>query len=351
MSAVQRTGDGDHATGPSLNSTSAPQELVGETLEADSFGDRDSALGDDVPRSSASSFTSVTSANFHHAYGKRYHAYSDAHYMLPNNEQEIGRLEMQHRIWDIMLSGRLHLAPIRPDISHAIDLGCGTGAWAIDFADAHPDCDVVGLDLSPIQPDAVPPNVSFIVDDATKEWTFGTPFDYVHTRAIASGITDWLSIINQAFKNLKPGGWLELQEFHLPFQCDDGTLPPDSTLAKSTQENFEAIEKTGVKINRKLMHVDLPNMITEAGFVNLETAHAKWAIGPWPKGDLEKKIGALFLKDVEGNMENLTKRIMMSLLGYTEEQVAAIIEACLKDLRDPRIHMHMPMYVIGSRTF
>lgn len=343
-SVAQSVAAGQAAAHQQQSGDAAP-DLIGETLEADSYGDRDSALGDEDFRSSASSFTSVTSANFHHAYGKRYHAYSDAHYILPNNEQEMDRLELQHRIWDVMLSGRLHLAPIRQDISHAIDLGCGTGAWAIDFADSHPDCDVVGLDLSPIQPDVVPPNLSFIVDDATKVWAFGTPFDYVHTRAIASGIRDWPSLVEQAFQNLKPGGWLEMQEFHLPFMCDDGSLPPDSTLAKFTVEQFEAIEKTGVRIGRQTMQVDLPKIITDAGFIHLDTAHSKWPIGPWAKGQKEKLIGALFLRDVEGNMENLTKRIMMGLLGYTEEQVETTMEAVLRDVRDSSIHMHMPMCV------
>lgn len=321
-----------------------PPDLIGETLEADSFLDRDSALGEDEAQSSASSFTSVSSASFHHAYGKRYHAYTDAHYILPNNEQEMDRLELQHRIWEIMLSGRLHLAPIRQDISHAIDLGCGTGAWAIDFADAHPDCDVVGLDLSPIQPDVVPPNLNFIVDDATKDWAFGTPFDYIHTRAIASGIKDWPSLIEQAFKNLKPGGWLELQEFHLPFTCDDGSLPPESALAKFSVEQFQAIERTGIMVGQQAMQNDLPRVMTDVGFTNLETAYSKWPIGPWAKGEKEKRIGALFLRDVEGNMENLTKRIMMGLLGYTEEQVTETLEAVMKDLRDRSIHIYMPMY-------
>lgn len=32
-----------------------------------------------------------------------------------------------------------------------IDIGTGTGIWAIDFADEHPESEVIGTDLSPIQ--------------------------------------------------------------------------------------------------------------------------------------------------------------------------------------------------------
>ncbi|KAM3415712.1 hypothetical protein BST61_g9226 [Cercospora zeina] len=40
---------------------------------------------------------------------------------------------------------------------------------AIDFADEHPDCQVLGTDLSPIQPVFVPPNCRFEIDDMDEE--------------------------------------------------------------------------------------------------------------------------------------------------------------------------------------
>lgn len=46
-----------------------------------------------------------------------------------------------------------------------LDLGTGTGIWAIDVADEFPNTEVVANDLSPIQPPNVPVNVRFEVDD------------------------------------------------------------------------------------------------------------------------------------------------------------------------------------------
>jgi SAM-dependent methyltransferase len=315
--------------------------LVGETLEVDSFGDNDSSLGDD--ESVVSSSTSITSTHFQYAHGKRYHAYTDAQYPLPNNEQEMDRLEVQHRIWDIMLSGRLTLAPISPHLSHAIDLGCGTGAWAIEFADAHPDCDVIGLDLSPIQPSAVPPNLTFIVDDATAEWTFLAPFDYVHTRTIASGIKDWDALLEQCFKHLKPGGWVELQEFHMPFTCDDGSAA-DSALHKWTNTICETMIKMGVDTSVKGIDV-MPRRLADRGFVNVEEVHSKWPIGPWAKGGKEKKIGALFLREIYGNIENIGRKLFVGLLKYTDEEYDKFSEEVREDMLNRQIHMYMPMQV------
>jgi methylase of polypeptide subunit release factors len=55
----------------------------------------------------------------------------------------------------MMLDNRLGLAPPTDPgakIERVLDVGTGTGIWAIDYADEHPDTQVVGVDLSPIQP-------------------------------------------------------------------------------------------------------------------------------------------------------------------------------------------------------
>ena len=46
-----------------------------------------------------------------------------------------------------------------------MDVGTGSGAWAIEVADHYHKCRVVGTDLSPIQPELAPENVEFIVED------------------------------------------------------------------------------------------------------------------------------------------------------------------------------------------
>jgi trans-aconitate methyltransferase len=69
----------------------------------------------------------------------------------------------------LLLDNKPYLALIDEKCQNAIDLGCRAGICSMDFADAHPSADVLGVDLSPIQPAWVPPNCRFTVDDCTSE--------------------------------------------------------------------------------------------------------------------------------------------------------------------------------------
>ena len=73
-------------------------------------------------------------------------------YCLPNDEAEQDRLDMFHHIFLLIFGGALHLAPICDNPKHILDVGTGTGAWAIDMADLYPSANIIGNDLSAIQP-------------------------------------------------------------------------------------------------------------------------------------------------------------------------------------------------------
>ena len=74
----------------------------------------------------------------------------------------------QYEILKLVMDERLHLCPF--DASNApckiLDIATGTGLWAIEMGDEYPEAEVIGTDLSPIQPAFVPPNVRFFVEDS-----------------------------------------------------------------------------------------------------------------------------------------------------------------------------------------
>jgi hypothetical protein len=70
----------------------------------------------------------------------------------------------------------------------------------MDVGDDYPKAYIVGTDLSPIQPDWVPPNVEFVIDDAEGDWNFSERFELIHTRFMNGfSIRSWTRFYKQAF--------------------------------------------------------------------------------------------------------------------------------------------------------
>ncbi len=63
----------------------------------------------------------------------------------------------------------------------------------------HPGASILGIDLSPIQPVWVPPNVRFYVDDAEDEW-LGRDYDLVHFRFVTIVLKDVKKVLGYAFE-------------------------------------------------------------------------------------------------------------------------------------------------------
>lgn len=108
---------------------------------------------------------------------------------------------MQHHAGYLALQKRDFLAPLS-DPRTILDLGTGTGIWAIEMGDQFPRADVLGVDLSPIQPNAVPPNVRFEVDDVEDNWTFRENyFDFIFSKDMLAGsISDFRKYFEQAYR-------------------------------------------------------------------------------------------------------------------------------------------------------
>lgn len=173
----------------------------------------------------------------------------------------------------------------------------GTGAWALDFAAAYPSANILGVDLKPLQPSSTPSNIQFRIADVMNSTSWhnasGTAqqYDIIHSRSISSGVSSWPALITLAWEHLRPGGWVEFQEFHLPMRCDDGSMA-GTEFERWNTLLVEASEKVGVKLDGGFATV--PALLESAGAVDRERKGLKWPIGPWPKDTRMKEVGRMF---------------------------------------------------------
>jgi len=323
------------------NAPGAQADTDPQDLEED---DNISGYESDMSRTGGSYTTSVASTiyQFRKEHGRTYHAYKDGQYAFPNDEPELDRLDLQHCIFLMSLDGKLHLAPIVPQPQNVLDVGTGTGLWAMDFADAHPSAQVIGVDLSPSQQDFVPPNLQFQIDDVNDEWTYSERFDLIFCRQLHFAVGEQ-KLMRQAFNFVRPGGWLEWQEVCAPAFSDDGTLKPDSALSKWYNLLNEACRKLGQDPTNPRRYGE---WMKEAGFVNVQEKIVKWPLSPWPKDKRSKTLGQWNMWNALQGMEGFCMALLTRVLNWSVEEVQLFLVEVRKDIKNPMIHAYMPVYFV-----
>ncbi|KAF5549420.1 mRNA 3 end-processing YTH1 [Fusarium phyllophilum] len=308
--------------------------------------DADSAIGDD----NASDTTSLRSSilRYREENGRTYHAYKDGAYALPNDEIENERLDLQHHLFLLTFDERLHAAPLPKTLNRAFDAGCGTGIWAIEFADEHPECEVIGVDLSPIQPAAIPPNVSFYVDDLEESWDYSNKFDFVFARFLTGSILDWPKFFSESYKNLNPGGRIEMIDIIYPLLSDDDTLTKYSALSKWSALLHDIFTKNGRPMDSTLKYKD---QLEAAGFVDVNIVKRKWPLNRWPKDPKHKQIGTWAQQNTLDALAALSLAVFtrpdgQGGLGWSKEEVEVFLTDVRKDIKNVNIHSYWPIWSV-----
>ncbi|KAF4832118.1 Secondary metabolism regulator laeA [Colletotrichum tropicale] len=192
------------ATQAILSSVDASSISVGAVqyapLEADEGETGNDATSIDDRISSYTSSLTSSVVDYPMEYGRRYHAFRPGSYVLPNDETESDRLDMAHALITRVIGNKLYLAPVEtPKVHRILDIGTGTGIWAIEASDFFPNAEIIGNDLSAIQP----------------------------------------------LCNLNPGGWAEFQDMSVEYYSDDGSYKPEHSTYRWNQTFVQKLQSIG----------------------------------------------------------------------------------------------------------
>ncbi|HEU5200846.1 MAG TPA: methyltransferase domain-containing protein, partial [Ktedonobacterales bacterium] len=206
--------------------------------------------------------------------GRRYLAQTA--YALPKDPQEVQRLDFQHFMVRQELHGN-YLAPLDQPKS-ILDVGCGTGRWAMEMAAEFPGAKVVGMDL--ILPDSSaslghglarqPDNVTFLEGDILKGLPFAdASFDFVYIRLLFTAVPEraWPGLLDELIRVTRPQGWIESTESWVNLSK---TFPAGYTFAKWVNELLRRRELD------PLIARQMPEMMRSRGLeqiVTRELAH------------------------------------------------------------------------------
>ncbi|OLN81351.1 putative transporter C11D3.18C 8 [Colletotrichum chlorophyti] len=295
-----------------------------------------------VPAPDIAVHTQCHRVQFEHM--RRYHKYKEGSYHFPNDDPEQERENMKHFLVVYLSEGALHEVPL-VNPQRILDVGTGTGAWAIEMGDEYPGA-IVGTDLSPIQPDWVPSNVRFLIDDAEENWLEPDgSLDYVHLRNMAPSIKDWPRLFWQA--SIQSGGWMELQELHFRFGCDDSTMSPDYAPARMVQYVKEGLAQFGVDLTSADQYAQ---RATAAGFVDIRHSVKKVPVGPWPKEKYLREVGWYCRTVIYDGLHAVTIGPLTRGLGWTSEQVELFLLQVGKELTDSSVHSYIYYHSVVARN-
>lgn len=204
---------------------------------------------------------------------------------------------------------------------------------------------MIGIDISPIQPKWVPANVTFEVDDIEEDWPYeDNSFDMVHIRQLCGLINDWPKFYNQAFRILKPGGVLEIQDL-LYFECEDGPLPEDSHVRRWSELLIAGMRAAGRELPIKGHSAELAKI----GFERVNYDSVKIAVGGWPVDKAEKELGRYMRQHTLDGIECVSMSLFSRILGWSKADVDTLLYGVRQDIKNRKHRIFTSLHITHGR--
>ena len=271
---------------------------------------------------------------------------SKTNYILPADASEGERLDFQHGM--LIRTFGLHQAPLKPNQNlRVLDLGCGTGNWAIDFAKQNPQADVVALDINEyLSWKQAPSNCKFKTGDieSNEVWAgLADKFDYIHARLIVVGVRDWPRLVQRCYERLTPSGWFELQDVKHPTESlDDDVGPSNSKFMQWGSLSVEATPKVGLD---PALVDKISGFLSNAGFENVDAKMFKMFSGPWSQDEEERELGKMGLTNFTMGLHGFSHTLFTGVLGWTTDQHEKWLQETIKEIHECKFRTYLPMTV------
>lgn len=263
----------------------------------------------------------------HFENGRRYCSET---YFMPNDEAEQTRLAIAHQAYLPALDNQLTVGLIPRSAKRILDIGTGTGDWAIAIAERFPKAEIIATDITnALQPASAPPNVFFELDDAQNEWAYNEPFDFIHIRNLSGAFSNWGAIYAEVFKNLKRGGSFEI--------ADRGSIQFKKEIPNSHTSIFNgaiqsAADKSGRPLN--LDHLKKP-MFDKAGLSVTKTRAIEVPLGTYDPDPRKQVTGKMAMIAALEGLEAVSLRLLTKQLGWKEGDVRELCGEVQKEVMRP----------------
>ena len=206
-------------------------------------------------------------------------SHDDTTYFIDaENAAEMARLMVQDRLTTKAMGGLLPEQANLSAIHDILDIACGPGGWVLDVAQAYPEMQVTGIDVSKLMIEYAQAqaraqgvsNASFQVMDALKPLAFpANAFDLVNMRFAVAFMpkAGWSPLLKEALRITRPGGIIRLTEFEAPVTNSPAVTKLASMLSRSLWRAGQSFSPDGQNLGITMM---LARLLREAGCVNVQ---------------------------------------------------------------------------------
>lgn len=259
----------------------------------------------------------------------------NASYIFPRHPTEVDRLDLQHFALREAV-GASYMAPLlNPAL--ILDIGSGTGRWALDLCAEFPEALVVALDLQAATQHTVP-NYRFVRGDVLQGLPFADDtFDFVHQRLLGTGLPlkAWAAEVRELVRVSRPDGWVELVEGR--FQLEPA--------GEATAELFKlawrlagllGLDTTGITFQT------LDGYLRRAGAVDVQRQTLEIPVGEWGG-----RIGSFIASDFRAAFTRLCQ-VFQARFDLSAEECRRLLQDAQREWETERSHWAVA-FAIGRK--